>query len=56
MPNRETDPSARPRCRATHDPGVWPYMARCIKDEHKEGDHVDRYGGIWAAEPPSSDK
>lgn len=48
------------RCPATHNPGVWPYTARCVRDKgHKmtwkdsNGQlveikaHLDRHGNQW---------
>ena len=37
------------RCTGTHNPGVWPYSARCIKlgqDEHGQS-HEDKNGNVW---------
>lgn len=41
------------RCIATHNPGKWPYTARCIKkaDPHHE-EHEDSHGKKWKAPMP----
>lgn len=35
------------RCTATHNPGVWPYISRCVSDHHVAVNHIDREGRIW---------
>lgn len=35
-------------CTATHDPGIWPYTARCVlPNRHKNPVHIDRHGNTW---------
>lgn len=41
------------RCIATHNPGKWPYTARCIRQndpQHEE--HEDKEGSKWKAPMP----
>lgn len=34
-------------CDATHNPGQWPYIARCTRRVHTAGGHRDKFGNIW---------
>lgn len=36
------------RCPATHNPGVWPYVSRCVRDAAHADNHVDRHGIRWS--------
>lgn len=37
-----------PRCPATRNPGVWPYVARCVVEgPHRR--HRDKDGNEWTA-------
>lgn len=39
------------RCEAMRNPGVWPYMSRCVLAPHDDDDeHVDAHGR-WRDEP-----
>lgn len=35
------------QCKAEHNPGTWPYAARCIRKKHDGRLHVDRKGREW---------
>lgn len=35
------------RCTARHNPGTWPYTARCMHPEHEDDNHQDRAGNRW---------
>jgi len=35
------------RCTARHNPGRWPYTARCVHPEHEDDNHLDRSGNHW---------
>lgn len=37
------------RCKATHNPGVWPYTKRCVlvEDHPLPNDHIDGDGREW---------
>lgn len=37
------------RCAETYNPGVWPYVARCVFRAHHTWDHKDR-NGKWKNE------
>lgn len=40
----------QPRCPATHNPGVWPYVARCVRWDRLPHDrHRDKDGNEWVA-------
>lgn len=55
-----------PQCEATHDPGIWPGAARCIREpghgvawshnpgtgpvELSQATHIDRHQSIWNTE------
>lgn len=39
-----------PRCAATHNPGMWPYASRCVRDANHTNDHIDRHGILWTNE------
>lgn len=39
--------SDTPRCPETHNPGVWPYVSRCVLTARHNGNHVDRHGNEW---------
>lgn len=41
---------AQPRCTHTHNPGVWPFVARCVSDAGHTDDHVDANGFYWPTE------
>lgn len=36
-----------PRCSATHNPDLWPYISRCVRDASHPDDHIDRHGILW---------
>lgn len=38
------------RCIATHNPGRWPYVARCMNHRKHKGMHEDQYGNRWPQE------
>lgn len=40
-----------PRCPATHNPGVWPYAARCVRTDLPHTWHRDKFGNRWEAPP-----
>lgn len=44
MPKRE-------QCEETHNPGVWPYIARCKLPPHSDNIHMDVAGNTWKSEP-----
>lgn len=43
------DDSDRPTCTMIHNPGEWPYIARCVRKRHTDPHHVDAKGRIWKA-------
>lgn len=44
--------NGEPRCEATHDPGAWPYVKRCILplNHERRNDHIDSDGKEWTKE------
>lgn len=36
------------RCTETHNPGVWPYVARCVQDAAPHTWHEDAKGRGWS--------
>lgn len=38
------------RCTETHNPGVWPYVTRCILAEGHGDKHTDRHSNVWGDE------
>lgn len=44
--------NGEPRCEARHNPGVWPFVARCVfpLDHERRNDHIDANGKEWATE------
>lgn len=45
--------NGEPRCKATYNPGVWPYVKRCVfpLDHERRNDHIDSDGKEWTTEP-----
>lgn len=45
--------NGEPRCEAMHNPGVWPYVRRCVLplDHERRNDHIDSDGKEWRNEP-----
>lgn len=44
----EREAANKKRCAAMHNPGAWPYVARCIAQHgHGVTDHVDKNGLTW---------
>jgi hypothetical protein len=37
------------RCEETHNPGVWPYVARCVQIDAPHTWHEDDKGRGWSA-------
>jgi hypothetical protein len=36
------------RCQEEHNPSVWPYVARCTKDNaHQHDEHINAVGRTW---------
>lgn len=48
MPVTDTD-----RCPELHNPGTWPYVARCVLDSAHEA-HRDAQGREWTTPPSDS--
>lgn len=38
------------RCPETHNPGVWPYVSRCVLAAKHDDQHEDRHGNKWEDE------
>lgn len=51
-PRRQADPL---QCKATHNPRVWPYVARCAKAAQHGGKHRDPQGLRWKSLPLDED-
>lgn len=49
----DESPQARAQsliCRATHNPGVWPYVARCTLPKSDHTEHRDKNDRVWTTE------
>lgn len=47
MPTTESPPT-NDRCKAFHNPGIWPYTARCEKYAYGHmAEHRDQHGKTW---------